>query len=331
MERGTELVRAEHQTAVVVYDGPGLVQPIAELAQIRQTFLAYQECVEALLVPSDYQQIGSKSFKKKSAWRKLATAFGLSASKIGEEDTYGPDGRIRRSKRTVRATAPNGRSMDGEGVCDIFERCCEPGCARSHEHCAAARSETCPGWIHFSHAEHDIPSTAFTRALNRAFADLIGAGEVSAEEVVGEGEGDALHRRLSPHNGGGKPNIIKSKYAGVCAGCGGNYAVGDPIEWVKGRKDVYHEACVPGAKAHQEVEAFSEPSVNDEIRRLGDEQRAKDTPTGRTAEALATYGSMGKFQIAARSALGRGINAEDIDTLSEEEFGRVMGAPWGTP
>lgn len=253
----TEVVKRE-PAEIAVPAGPGLVQPIAELAAIRDMFLEYQKCVAALLTDDDYQQIGPKKFKKKSAWRKLGTAFGLSGERITAEDDYLPDGRIRRAKRTVRAIAPNGRSMDGEGVCDIYERCCEPGCTKRHEHCPSARSEHCVGWTHFSHAEHDIPTTAYTRALNRAVSDLIGAGEVSAEEIVGEGEDGVPHRR---HNGNGNGEaapaydgkLITSQYDGKCVVCEGPIKKGDQVVYKKG-KGAWHPTCDPRAGDGADVE-----------------------------------------------------------------------------
>lgn len=53
----------------------------------------YQDLVEALLDPTDYQKIGGKKFKKKSAWRKLATAFNITDEVVKEDivrdDNYG--------------------------------------------------------------------------------------------------------------------------------------------------------------------------------------------------------------------------------------------------
>ena len=63
-----------------------------------------------------------------------------------------------RAEYVVEAKAPNGRSAVGVGIASIHER-------------------------QFSNPEHDIPATAHTRAKNRAFADLFGLGEVSAEEI----------------------------------------------------------------------------------------------------------------------------------------------------
>lgn len=141
----------------------------------------YQELVEILLDESDYQQIGEKNAKKKSAWRKLATAFNISDSIVHEEETRDETGQIVSSKFYVQATLPNGRSATAVGVCSIYDK------IRYH---GDKRDKTQPSNFElrgrFSNAEHDVPSTAHTRAKSRAIADLIGAGEVSAEEMTSE-------------------------------------------------------------------------------------------------------------------------------------------------
>ena len=58
----------------------------------------------------------------------------------------------------AKVTAKNGRTSVASGSCASNER-------------------------GFAHLEHDVRSTAHTRAKNRAISDMIGAGEVSAEEV----------------------------------------------------------------------------------------------------------------------------------------------------
>src|ERR1700674_1112033 len=61
----------------------------------------------------------------------------------------------------VRAQAPNGRFTEAVAAGDSRER-------------------------KFSHIEHDVQATAQTRAKSRAISDLIGAGEVSAEEMMSD-------------------------------------------------------------------------------------------------------------------------------------------------
>jgi len=132
----------------------------------------YQELTDKLLDANDYQ---GKEFKKKSAWRKYATAFNLSDDIIKEEELREPDTQqIITSKIWVKVTAPNGRQTIGVGICSIFDK-------------ISKKDKTQPTNFElrkrFSNAEHDIPSTAHTRAKNRAISDMIGAGEVSAEEL----------------------------------------------------------------------------------------------------------------------------------------------------
>lgn len=159
-----------------------LVRPVAGIADVEAAFHAYQELYARLLAPADFQVIGGKRFAKKSAWRKLSVAFGVTfeiADRAYERDERG---RIVRAEIIARAIAPNGRYADGIGACDLFEKCCDPAtCKRrgDHKHCTAG----CPGSIHFSNPQHDLPATAETRAKNRAASDLFGMGEVSAEEI----------------------------------------------------------------------------------------------------------------------------------------------------
>lgn len=174
-----------------VQRGSALVRPAATVEEITKAFQDYQRLSDQLLEESDYQKIGDRLFRKKSAWRKLGTMYGASyampSRPLYERDA---DGRIIRAEFVVRAIAPNGRYADGWGACDRYERCCLPNCRKRHKHC----SSDCPGWVHFSHAEHDIPATAETRAKNRACADLFGLGEVSAEEIVGEDDASREQR-----------------------------------------------------------------------------------------------------------------------------------------
>ncbi len=117
----------------------------------------YQLVCRAMLTQDDYQRIGDKEFKKKSAWRKLARAFNISDEIIKEiQEPLEKGGFIWRIH--VKATAPNGRASIGVGSCSTRERA-------------------------FAHIDHDIYAIAHTRAKNRAIADLIGSGEVSAEEL----------------------------------------------------------------------------------------------------------------------------------------------------
>lgn len=149
----------------------------------------YQEVVEALLDDGDYQKMGKNKFKKKSAWRKLQTAFNISDSIVKEETEVDENGQIISSKFYVKATLPNGRSSVGVGVCSIFDKITKKDTAQPSNFVLRNR---------FNNAEHDVPSTAHTRAKSRAISDLIGAGEVSAEEMEGHSESKKITATAKP-------------------------------------------------------------------------------------------------------------------------------------
>lgn len=126
----------------------------------------YQKLCRSVLNEDDYQTIKvkgvDKKFKKKSAFRKLATFYGVSDRIISQEKIVRTDGSFY-WRIVVEARLGNRTSM-GVGICDTQER----------------KS----GIDSFAHPEHDIYATAHTRAKNRAISDLVGMGEVSAEEML---------------------------------------------------------------------------------------------------------------------------------------------------
>ena len=136
---------------------------------------AYQRLCKGLLNDNDYQEIIVKEkdengnyvkvkrhFKKKSAWQKLSRAFNVDTSIVDREIERTKMGRVREAYYCVRASLPNGRSVESDALC--------------------SRSEKGKDKV----SDHTIMSTAKTRATNRAIAELIGAGEVSAEEMSAE-------------------------------------------------------------------------------------------------------------------------------------------------
>lgn len=158
-------------------------QPTAELAvrdrssevlkpvdagELLESFHAYQELVPRLLSPTDYQAAErGKRFVKKSGWRKIARAFRLNCEVIRIDVERDDQGQPVRATAIVRATAPNGDFQEGDGHCSITEA----------RFTGRGRDQA------LSKAENDLPATAITRAKNRAISDLVGMGEVSAEEA----------------------------------------------------------------------------------------------------------------------------------------------------
>lgn len=131
-----------------------------------------------------FTELVVRETKKRSAWDKLARFYGISTPIesealcttaevviVGEyvvEKLLGDSFKIfcyqeagtltvRKVTVLLRCVSPNGRTIIGDGACAATERS-------------------------FAHADHDIFSTAFTRAFNRGVSRCIGTGEVSAEE-----------------------------------------------------------------------------------------------------------------------------------------------------
>ena len=161
---------------------PTTLQPLQTVdVEAAEAFMDnYQDLVKALLDDSDYQEIytndGVKKSKKKSAWRKLATAFNISDDVVEKEIIRDECQRIISARYEVIATLPNGRHGVGTGSASIYDKINKKD-----------TKEPTPFELRqrYTNAEHDIISTAHTRAKSRAISDLIGAGEVSAEELEG--------------------------------------------------------------------------------------------------------------------------------------------------
>ena len=168
-------------------DNP-MVRPVATLADAQAVFEAFQAAKLSLLTKADVQSAGDGNFLKKDAWRKLALYFGITCQKLGEGMIESPGGRV--WGVTYRATGRNGTFQDGTGYCSWTEEFAA-GRAAAAENKAAAKLES-GEWDegragrHVDAAraklEHDVRSTAETRAKTRAISDLLGGGEVTNAE-----------------------------------------------------------------------------------------------------------------------------------------------------
>lgn len=180
----------------------GILRPADSLDRIAEAFKQYQQVCETILDKTDYQIYEGKPRKKKSAWRKLATAFNVSTHVVSEQIERTENRHVLSASYTICAyTGPKSnpwRQVETVGYCDINEKCCanargekcHKAAWKGHYCCANG----CDGRKHWSHPDHDVQSTAQTRASNRAIADLIGCGEVSAEELTDDGAGNAPGR-----------------------------------------------------------------------------------------------------------------------------------------
>lgn len=167
-----------------------MMQLVDEPARILAAWQQFQELKKQLLDASDYQSYTEtinkekkeKRFVKKSGWRKIASAFGVSLETISEEirNFIAPDGNTHVVYvYRVRAIAPGGnRSSDGVGACDTTE-------SRFQKIIWGKERGEKIGY-EVAYKVNDLMATAYTRAANRAISDLVGGGEVSAEEVTSE-------------------------------------------------------------------------------------------------------------------------------------------------
>lgn len=156
-----------------------VIRPL-DAADVVAAMREYQELVPRLLDSTDRQDAGGgRSFVKKSGWRKIARAFNLSCELVRCEVTRDEDGTPVRAEAVVRALAPNGVHQDGDGYCAADE----PRFSKT-----VARQKL----------ENDLRATATTRAKNRAISDLVGMGEVSAEEADAHGDGLSLPQHARP-------------------------------------------------------------------------------------------------------------------------------------
>jgi len=140
---------------VVTPDVQGTIQALEQFRKLKTSVLG----------PEDTIIIEGKPYIKRSGWRKIALAFNISVEILSIQHEKLENDYIVRVR--ARATAPNGRISEGIAACSKSE--------------FTGKREKM-GTI------HNIEATASTRAINRAISDLVGGGEVSAEEIITEQE-----------------------------------------------------------------------------------------------------------------------------------------------
>ncbi|OVA18348.1 hypothetical protein BVC80_1835g787 [Macleaya cordata] len=106
-------------------------------------FKDYQNAAMAILERSDYTIISGSPFIKKSGWRKISFYFNLSFEIKDKSIEFDDNRNVQRAEFVVRAYMQGGRFSDGWGSCERREK-------------------------RFLKPNHDIPSTAETRAKNKA-------------------------------------------------------------------------------------------------------------------------------------------------------------------
>ncbi len=137
-----------------------LVKPVASNQEILEAWRLYQELKTKLLTEDDFVKVNGQEFPKKSAYRKLALAFGVSVE-ITKEKRLEHANNIFAYEITAKAFSPNGRFMMASAACNSNEK-------------------------RFSKPS-DVRATAQTRATNRAISDLLGGIiGTSSDEVISD-------------------------------------------------------------------------------------------------------------------------------------------------
>jgi len=165
-----------------------IVAPI-DVDRLAEAFRTFQEFKQRLLTKDDSVLIAGRQYLKKSAWRKWALACAVS-DELVSYDRLPAQGKDSEGNFSYRVVARAFHEHTGR---------CSVGVA------VASRKEK-KDW---AHEEHDIFTLAHTRAKNRAIADLVGGGEVTAEEMTTTHETPKdLGPKREERPAGWKPKIL---------------------------------------------------------------------------------------------------------------------------
>jgi hypothetical protein len=148
---------AEVPSELVVAESHAIEPSAVNASQAMDTWLSIQRVADVKM-PEAIITIGGKKFRKKAFWRFIATAFHIDTALISEARIELPDGDWGYTA-LYRATSPDGRISETDGTCTASEK----------------RGAMC--------TVHNVRAHAHTRAKNRAISDLVGFGEVSADEL----------------------------------------------------------------------------------------------------------------------------------------------------
>jgi len=121
---------------------------------------AFQRIKKEILTEDDLVVIKDRTYIKRSGWKKIAMVFNISTKIIDIHRERVEDNYI----VVVKAEA-----VMGDKVAQ------DVGACSTREFDKYSNLET---------TEHNIEATAVTRAIDRAISDVIGIGELSAEEII---------------------------------------------------------------------------------------------------------------------------------------------------
>ena len=147
----------EEKQAMMAIVGP------VDVDQLAAAFKAFEDFKNRLLTADDIVTIQNRRVVKRSGWAKWRLACNVSD-------------RVLEQKRTPET----GVDQDGQFSWRVVTEVYHIPTGRASVGVAIASTSEKKSW---SHVEHDVYTLAATRSKNRATSDLIGGGEVSAEEL----------------------------------------------------------------------------------------------------------------------------------------------------
>ena len=149
-------------TVEVVPIPPAPILPAQSIADSVAAFAEYQTLKKELGDPNvDFTRIGSSVHPNKSFVSKLRKFFAISCE-VTRDEMLVFDDKLIGWIVTVRASHSSGQYQDGDGTCELKEK--NPN----------------------QQTIHNVRAHAVTRAKGRAVMDLVGFGDVTAEEIQGE-------------------------------------------------------------------------------------------------------------------------------------------------
>ena len=163
-----------------------LAKPSAEeFARNFETYRQIQKTIDECM-PDSIMDIQGKPFRKKAYWRAVATAFNLHVEPAADEYFEIGDNQPGRDgdwgyRIAYRATTSSGRVAYGDGTCMHSDKLVydwEWKNGKRDKRLGVNKVKTEDNATH-----HNVRGHAHTRAYNRAVSNLVGFGEVSAEEM----------------------------------------------------------------------------------------------------------------------------------------------------
>lgn len=166
-----------------------VIRPVDNIGEIAEMYEQFDEVKKQLLKNEDVTPIGDNLHVNKSGWRKIATAFNLSVEVQGHPTIQTDDGVVHVTVQ-ARTRADNGKTATATGTCSSNESNFMETLKEGQGDWNTEDEDVMKvdgKWRRLRNPRevnrHNLIATAETRAKNRAISDLVGGGEVSAEEL----------------------------------------------------------------------------------------------------------------------------------------------------